>query len=151
MFVGLCFFVTQKSDDSWIRKYLEYNFFLKLYLVVFSSSNEMFFMLFSHFDFFFFKMLHEEVLEEYRKIQQVCVAPGLWELETAGMGCSLFLSKGHEILNFRYFHALIFFLSLQSSPNYREEKHRCEYLHNKLSHIKRLIGEFDQQQSELRH
>lgn len=54
MFVGLCFFVTQKSDDSWIRKYLEYNFFLKLYLVVFSSSNEMFFMLFSHFDFFFF-------------------------------------------------------------------------------------------------
>lgn len=55
MFVGLCFFVTQKSDDSWIRKYLEYNFFLKLYLVVFSSSNEMFFMLFSHFDFFFLR------------------------------------------------------------------------------------------------
>eukprot|EP00076_Gallus_gallus_P016622 XP_015136026.1 RNA polymerase II elongation factor ELL2 isoform X3 [Gallus gallus] len=55
-----------------------------------------------------YQMLHEEVLEEYRKIQQ-------------------------------------------SSPNYREEKHRCEYLHNKLSHIKRLIGEFDQQQSELRH
>ncbi|XP_042678895.1 RNA polymerase II elongation factor ELL2 [Centrocercus urophasianus] len=55
-----------------------------------------------------YQMLHEEVLEEYRKIQQ-------------------------------------------SSPNYREEKHRCEYLHNKLSHIKRLISEFDQQQSELRH
>ncbi|XP_031461156.1 RNA polymerase II elongation factor ELL2 isoform X2 [Phasianus colchicus] len=55
-----------------------------------------------------YQMLHEEVLEEYRKIQQ-------------------------------------------SSPNYREEKHRCEYLHNKLSHIKRLIGEFDQQQSELQH
>ncbi|NWY62249.1 ELL2 factor, partial [Chionis minor] len=30
----------------------------------------------------------------------------------------------------------------QSSPNYYEEKYRCEYLHNKLSHIKRLIGEF---------
>ncbi|KFU84530.1 RNA polymerase II elongation factor ELL2, partial [Chaetura pelagica] len=34
----------------------------------------------------------------------------------------------------------------QSTPNYYEEKYRCEYLHNKLSHIKRLIGEFDQQQ-----
>ncbi|NXG89957.1 ELL2 factor, partial [Stercorarius parasiticus] len=30
----------------------------------------------------------------------------------------------------------------ESSPNYYEEKYRCEYLHNKLSHIKRLIGEF---------
>ncbi|NXK47848.1 ELL2 factor, partial [Chauna torquata] len=46
-----------------------------------------------------YQILHEEVLEEYRKIQQ-------------------------------------------SSPNYHEEKYRCEYLHNKLSHIKRLIGEF---------
>ncbi|NXN46750.1 ELL2 factor, partial [Rhinoptilus africanus] len=27
----------------------------------------------------------------------------------------------------------------ESSPNYYEEKYRCEYLHNKLSHIKRLI------------
>ncbi|NXI70498.1 ELL2 factor, partial [Anseranas semipalmata] len=43
-----------------------------------------------------YQILHEEVLEEYRKIQQ-------------------------------------------SSPNYHEEKYRCEYLHNKLSHIKRLI------------
>uniref|UniRef100_A0A2K5IKH5 OCEL domain-containing protein n=1 Tax=Colobus angolensis palliatus TaxID=336983 RepID=A0A2K5IKH5_COLAP len=32
----------------------------------------------------------------------------------------------------------------QSSPNYHEEKYRCEYLHNKLAHIKKLIGEFDQ-------
>ncbi|KAF1592685.1 RNA polymerase II elongation factor ELL2, partial [Eudyptes moseleyi] len=46
-----------------------------------------------------YQILHEEVLEEYRKIKQ-------------------------------------------SSPNYYEEKYRCEYLHNKLSHIKRLIGEF---------
>ncbi|XP_026575049.1 RNA polymerase II elongation factor ELL2 [Pseudonaja textilis] len=35
----------------------------------------------------------------------------------------------------------------QSSPNYHEEKYRCEYLHNKLAHIKRVIGEFDQQQA----
>ncbi|NXS92125.1 ELL2 factor, partial [Jacana jacana] len=27
----------------------------------------------------------------------------------------------------------------QSNPNYREDKYRCEYLHSKLSHIKRLI------------
>ncbi|NXT32564.1 ELL2 factor, partial [Pelecanoides urinatrix] len=46
-----------------------------------------------------YQILHEEVLEEYRKIKQ-------------------------------------------SSPNYYEEKYRCEYLHKKLSHIKRLIGEF---------
>ncbi|XP_037658531.1 RNA polymerase II elongation factor ELL2-like [Choloepus didactylus] len=39
----------------------------------------------------------------------------------------------------------------QSSPNYHEEKCRCEYLHNKLAHIKRLIGEFDQQQAESWH
>ncbi|NWU48195.1 ELL2 factor, partial [Dromas ardeola] len=46
-----------------------------------------------------YKILHEEILEEYRKLKE-------------------------------------------SSPNYYEEKHRCEYLHNKLSHIKRLIAEF---------
>ncbi|XP_007430989.1 RNA polymerase II elongation factor ELL2 [Python bivittatus] len=51
-----------------------------------------------------YQILHEEVLQEYRKIKQ-------------------------------------------SSPNYHEEKYRCEYLHNKLAHIKRLIGEFDQRQA----
>ncbi|XP_068598421.1 RNA polymerase II elongation factor ELL2 [Brachionichthys hirsutus] len=30
------------------------------------------------------------------------------------------------------------------SPNYHEHKQRCEYLHNKLAHIKRLIADFDQ-------
>ncbi|CAM4671188.1 unnamed protein product [Lepidochelys kempii] len=54
------------------------------------------------------KVVHEEVLKEYRKIKQ-------------------------------------------SSPNYHEEKYRCEYLHNKLAHIKRLIGEFDQRQAESWH
>ncbi|KAG8456363.1 hypothetical protein GDO86_002225 [Hymenochirus boettgeri] len=48
-----------------------------------------------------YKIVHEEVLQEYRKIKE-------------------------------------------TSPNYYEEKYRCEYLHNKLAHIKRLIGEFDQ-------
>ncbi|GAB0206167.1 RNA polymerase II elongation factor ELL2 isoform X1 [Grus americana] len=55
-----------------------------------------------------YQMLHEEVLEEYRKVKQ-------------------------------------------STPNYYEEKYRCEYLHNKLSHIKRLIGEYDEQQAESLH
>ncbi|OWK12526.1 ELL2 [Cervus elaphus hippelaphus] len=39
----------------------------------------------------------------------------------------------------------------QSSPNYHEEKYRCKYLHNKLAPIKRLMGEFDQQQAESWH
>ncbi|KAM6912229.1 RNA polymerase II elongation factor ELL-like [Xenentodon cancila] len=34
----------------------------------------------------------------------------------------------------------------KSNPNYNHDKSRCEYLHNKLAHIKRLISEFDQQQ-----
>ncbi|KAJ8338746.1 hypothetical protein SKAU_G00355320 [Synaphobranchus kaupii] len=34
-----------------------------------------------------------------------------------------------------------------TSPSYKEMKHRCEYLHHKLAHIKRLITEFDQQRT----
>ncbi|XP_034035074.1 RNA polymerase II elongation factor ELL-like [Thalassophryne amazonica] len=33
----------------------------------------------------------------------------------------------------------------KDNPNYTKDKNRCEYLHNKLAHIKRLIAEFDQQ------
>ncbi|KAG7514685.1 RNA polymerase II elongation factor ELL [Solea senegalensis] len=36
----------------------------------------------------------------------------------------------------------------KTNPNYSQEKNRCEYLHNKLAHIKRLIAEYDQQQLE---
>ncbi|XP_039615312.1 RNA polymerase II elongation factor ELL2 isoform X1 [Polypterus senegalus] len=38
-----------------------------------------------------------------------------------------------------------------NSPNYHEEKYRCEYLHNKLAHIKRLIAEYDQARSKSWH
>uniref|UniRef100_A0A8C6TUA4 OCEL domain-containing protein n=1 Tax=Neogobius melanostomus TaxID=47308 RepID=A0A8C6TUA4_9GOBI len=33
----------------------------------------------------------------------------------------------------------------KSNPNYSQDKIRCEYLHNKLAHIKKLISEYDQQ------
>lgn len=39
-------------------------------------------------------------------------------------------------------------VSLQNSPNYHAEKQRCEYLHNKLAHIKRLIADFDQRRAQ---
>ncbi|CAN0327246.1 unnamed protein product [Bubo scandiacus] len=35
-----------------------------------------------------------------------------------------------------------------SNPSYFEKKCRCQYLHSKLSHIKKLVGEFDKQQEE---
>ncbi|XP_068607808.1 RNA polymerase II elongation factor ELL-like [Brachionichthys hirsutus] len=34
----------------------------------------------------------------------------------------------------------------KSNPNYNQEKSRCEYLHNKLAHIKKLISQYDQRQ-----
>ena len=37
---------------------------------------------------------------------------------------------------------------IQDSPNYHVEKQRCEYLHNKLAHIKRLIADFDQRRAK---
>ncbi|KAE8298101.1 RNA polymerase II elongation factor ELL2 [Larimichthys crocea] len=36
----------------------------------------------------------------------------------------------------------------QRSPNYHEDKQRCEYLHNKLAHIKRLIADYDQRRAQ---
>uniref|UniRef100_A0A1A8PBL3 Elongation factor, RNA polymerase II, 2 n=1 Tax=Nothobranchius pienaari TaxID=704102 RepID=A0A1A8PBL3_9TELE len=36
----------------------------------------------------------------------------------------------------------------QHNPNYQEDKQRCEYLHNKLAHIKRLIADFDQRRAQ---
>ncbi|XP_030324777.1 RNA polymerase II elongation factor ELL2 isoform X2 [Calypte anna] len=39
----------------------------------------------------------------------------------------------------------------ESNPSYHEEKCRCEYLHGKLSHIKKLIVEFDEEQGEPWH
>ncbi|KAL2090283.1 hypothetical protein ACEWY4_014971 [Coilia grayii] len=39
----------------------------------------------------------------------------------------------------------------KTNPHYSQEKNRCEYLHSKLAHIKRLIAEFDQQQMQSWH
>ncbi|KAM6301632.1 RNA polymerase II elongation factor ELL2 [Podargus strigoides] len=65
-----------------------------------------------------------------------------WQLLSPG-------SKEHQILQEEILEE--YQKMKQSSPNYCEEKYRCEYLHNKLSHIKRLIREFDQRQAELLH
>ena len=100
---------------------------------------------------FSLKMLCEEVLEEYRKLKEVCVTPDLWEVVITEPGSRVFLSKGHEIFNSAETfscHDFLFILSLQSSPSYFEKKCRCQYLHSKLSHIKKLVGEFDKQQQE---
>ncbi|XP_029972361.1 RNA polymerase II elongation factor ELL-like [Salarias fasciatus] len=37
----------------------------------------------------------------------------------------------------------------KSNPNYSQDKLRCEYLHNKLAHIKKLISQYDHQQLRL--
>ncbi|KAF4097724.1 RNA polymerase II elongation factor ELL [Onychostoma macrolepis] len=39
----------------------------------------------------------------------------------------------------------------KTNPNYSQDKNRCEYLHNKLAHIKKLIAEYDQQQLQNWH
>lgn len=39
----------------------------------------------------------------------------------------------------------------KSNPNYNQDKIRCEYLHNKLAHIKKLISQYDQQQLSVDH
>ncbi|XP_078054651.1 RNA polymerase II elongation factor ELL isoform X2 [Mustelus asterias] len=39
----------------------------------------------------------------------------------------------------------------KTNPNYSQEKYRCEYLHNKLAHIKKLIAEYDQKQLQTWH
>ncbi|XP_077477799.1 RNA polymerase II elongation factor ELL-like [Stigmatopora argus] len=36
----------------------------------------------------------------------------------------------------------------KSNPNYSQDRVRCQYLHNKLAHIKKLISAFDQRQLE---
>ncbi|XP_021564456.1 RNA polymerase II elongation factor ELL [Carlito syrichta] len=38
----------------------------------------------------------------------------------------------------------------KTNTNYSQDKHRCEYLHSKLAHIKRLIAEYDQRQLQAR-
>lgn len=57
-----------------------------------------------------------------------------------------FFFKNHRFLNNQ-----VFLSSLQSNPNYNQDKARCEYLHNKLAHIKKLISEYDQQQLRVEH
>ncbi|XP_041085030.1 RNA polymerase II elongation factor ELL-like [Polyodon spathula] len=39
----------------------------------------------------------------------------------------------------------------KSNPDYSQEKNRCEYLHSKLAHIKKLIAEYDHQHLQSWH
>ncbi|XP_076880664.1 RNA polymerase II elongation factor ELL isoform X2 [Brachyhypopomus gauderio] len=39
----------------------------------------------------------------------------------------------------------------KTNPDYSQERNRCEYLHNKLAHIKKLIAEYDQKQLQNWH
>lgn len=81
--------------------------------------------------------MQEEVLKEYKKMKHVsgdlssvinlclCSSCYVWGL-ILGVGVGV----------------------VQDSPNYHVEKQRCEYLHNKLAHIKRLIADFDQRRAQ---
>lgn len=71
-------------------------------------------------------MLEEKIIQEYKKFRKVRFETGSQEM---GSACLLLYTDA---------------FSLQRYPGYREEKHRCEYLHQKLSHIKGLILEFEE-------
>nr|XP_046195922.1 RNA polymerase II elongation factor ELL2 isoform X1 [Oncorhynchus gorbuscha] len=68
-----------------------------------------------------YQEVHEDVMKEYNKMRLI---PIYWRTNK-----SRYRLKNH-------------------SPNYQVEKQRCEYLHNKLAHIKRLIADFDQRSSQ---
>ncbi|XP_063003344.1 RNA polymerase II elongation factor ELL isoform X2 [Elgaria multicarinata webbii] len=57
------------------------------------------------------------------------------------------LSPGSEEYKTIHDHILQEYRKIKkTNRNYSQEKNRCEYLHNKLAHIKKLIAEYDQQQ-----
>ncbi|XP_052579183.1 RNA polymerase II elongation factor ELL3 isoform X1 [Peromyscus californicus insignis] len=72
------------------------------------------------------KVLEDKIVQEYKKFRKVSQAA----------------SRGSKVEVTLLFDKSAF--SLQRYPSYREEKHRCEYLHQKLSHIKGLILEFEE-------
>lgn len=75
-----------------------------------------------------FQVLEEKIIQEYKKFRKV--RPGLGMV--ARRWNWLFFSFDMDVF------------PLQRYPGYREEKSRCEYLHQKLSHIKGLILEFEE-------
>lgn len=79
--------------------------------------------------------MQEEVLKEYKKMKHV--SGGL------NSGISVYLCSSCYIWSL-----IVCVCVIQDSPNYHVEKQRCEYLHNKLAHIKRLIADFDQRRAQ---
>ncbi|NWX40045.1 ELL2 factor, partial [Steatornis caripensis] len=77
-----------------------------------------------------YRSLHARIASVTRKFLKL---DAQWKLLSPG-------SKEHQVLREEVLEE--YRKVTQSSPSYYEEKYRCEYLHNKLSHIKRLIAEF---------
>lgn len=78
--------------------------------------------------FSLFQVLEEKIVQEYKKFRKV------------RLGLGMLAIRKNEFFFFFDMDAF----SLQRYPGYREEKCRCEYLHQKLSHIKGLILEFEE-------
>lgn len=90
--------------------------------------------------------VHNKILQEYRKIKKV----------TSFLKCTIInprisLRDNCTPLFCCYINKVYFFVLFKSNPNYHQEKSRCEYLHNKLAHIKKLISEYDQLQLSVEH
>lgn len=89
--------------------------------------------------FFASQTVHNQILQEYRKIKKV-------KTFIMKLFAMKILSRSQNVHKIMGVFLFCFFRSLQSNPNYNQEKSRCEYLHNKLAHIKKLISVYDQQQ-----
>lgn len=77
--------------------------------------------------------MEDQILQKYKKYKKVRFFVGFFS----------YVNYTTSIL----FELKIVSLSFQKFPGYREEKKRCEYLHQKLSHIKGLILDYDRTQS----
>ncbi|KAI3370333.1 hypothetical protein L3Q82_025106 [Scortum barcoo] len=92
-----------------------------------------------------YRLLHarvENITRRFTQLDTQCrkLAPGTKEYQV--------ILKQHELTKVQEEVLKEYKKMKQHSPNYHEEKQRCEYLHNKLAHIKRLIADFDQRRPQ---
>ncbi|KAM6351471.1 RNA polymerase II elongation factor ELL3 [Alca torda] len=74
---------------------------------------------------FWFQALEATILHEYSHFKKVR------------------LDAGHRLCSLQVVVHINVFFFFQTYPSYHQEKNRCEYLHQKLSHIKSLILQFE--------